>query len=446
MKFKLSINNISGLQFFQLFRFSILFLISIILSKSQLGTGEIGIYETFLLIAGGVSFFWIGGLIQSILPLFKSNKSFTSSSTQKTPILFNSFLLMLFFSVLAGLFVFISDEVIAGFLSLHTSKIPYLKILIAYIVLSGPNNLIEYILLLKNHPKTIIGYGIISFTLQLFFVTVPVLLGYDLGYGLYGLVAVNLLKFTYLIYLLFKYSHFKFSFQFIKEHLGLATPLIFSIFLSGSASYVDGFLVSNKFSEATFAIFRYGARELPFVVLLANAFSNAMIPEFSGQSNLSESLNLLKRRSKKLMHYLFPASIVLLLISNWLYPLIFNPNFAESANVFNIYLLIIVSRLIFPQTILVGLKKTRIIMFSSLFELIINIGLSLVLINWLGIEGVALATLIAYLIQKIIMMAYLSIQENIKLATYTPITTWITWSVTISAVYLIVRFIFNPGM
>ncbi len=442
MRFKLSINNISGLQFFQLFRFSILFLISIIFSKSQLGTGEIGIYETFLLIAGGVSFFWIGGLIQSIMPLFRSNNTFANTDGQKTPILFNSFLLMLTFSILAGLFVFISDEAIAGFLSLHTSKLPYLKILIAYIVLSGPNNLIEYILLLKNHPKTIIGYGLISFTLQLFFVTVPVLLGYDLGYGLYGLVAVNMIKFAYLLFLLLKYSRIRLSVMFIKEHLGLATPLIFSILLSGSASYVDGFLVSNKFNEATFAIFKYGARELPFVVLLANAFSNAMIPEFSEKSDLSESLKLLKRRSEKLMHYLFPASIALLLVSKWLYPLVFNPDFAESANVFNIYLLIIVSRLIFPQTILVGLKKTRVIMFSSLFELIINISLSLVFIDLFGIEGVALATLIAYLIQKIIMMFYLSVKEDVKLNSYIPVAAWLVWSIVISVVFVLVRFLF----
>ncbi|MFO7790898.1 MAG: hypothetical protein R6V32_10025, partial [Bacteroidales bacterium] len=78
------INNITGLQFFQLFRFGILLLISIVFSKSRLSQGEIGIYETFLLIAGGVSFFWISGLIQALMPLFKSNIRFGSKS-QHTP-------------------------------------------------------------------------------------------------------------------------------------------------------------------------------------------------------------------------------------------------------------------------------------------------------------------------------------------------------------------------
>jgi O-antigen/teichoic acid export membrane protein len=211
--------------------------------------------------------------------------------------------------------------------------------------------------------------------------------------------------------------------------------------LSGSASYVDGFLVSNRFNEATFAIFRYGARELPFVVLLANAFSNAMIPEFSGKYNLSKSLSNLKNRSRKLMNILFPATIILLLTSELIYPIVFNPDFSESAHVFNIYLLIIISRLIFPQTILVGLKKTSIIMISSAIELFFNIGLSLVFIGKWGIEGVALATLIAYLIQKIIMMTYLSSSLKIQVKNYISISVWGTWSILTICIYILVRFL-----
>jgi O-antigen/teichoic acid export membrane protein len=430
------ITNINSLQFFQLFRFSILLLISIIFSKSGLSTGEIGIYETFLLIAGGVSFFWISGFIQSLLPLFKEQ-----NKNKKSALLFNSFLLLLLFSILSGIFVFLSNEFLAEFLGLHTTKLPYLKILFAYIVLSGPNNLIEYILLLKNKSKSIIYYGITSFSLQLIFITTPVLLGYDLGYGLYGLVFINLLKFFYLLYQLFKYSLFQIDFNHLITHLKLAMPLIFSILLSGSASYVDGFLVSNRFNEATFAIFRYGARELPFVVLLANAFSNAMIPEFSGKYNLSKSLSNLKNRSRKLMNILFPATIILLLTSELIYPIVFNPDFSESAHVFNIYLLIIISRLIFPQTILVGLKKTSIIMISSAIELFFNIGLSLVFIGKWGIEGVALATLIAYLIQKIIMMTYLSSSLKIQVKNYISISVWGTWSILTICIYILVRFL-----
>jgi O-antigen/teichoic acid export membrane protein len=428
------INNITGLQFFQLFRFGILLLISIIFSKSSLSQGEIGIYETFLLIAGGVSFFWISGLIQSLMPLFKSNRSLAEDG-ENSPVLFNSALLMLFMSTLAGVVVWLADDFLADILSLHTSSVPYLKILVAYIILSGPNNLIEYIFLLKNQSKKIIIYAIVSLSLQLIFVTTPVLLGYDLGYGLYGLVAVNMLKFLLLMVLIRRYSRISFSPAYLREHILLAAPLVFSVLLSGSANYFDGFLVSYHFDEAKFAVFRYGARELPFVVLVANAFSNAMIPEFTLDAGREMAMEKLKQRSAKLMLILYPLTIVFLLTSRWLYPLVFNPSFIESATVFNVYLLLIFSRLLFPQTILVGWKKTRAIMVSSMVEVIINISLSIWLIQVMGIVGVAWATVIAYMAQKLVLMAYLWIRKNISPLAYVPVKSWIAWSILLVIAY-----------
>ena len=72
------------------------------------------------------------------------------------------------------------------------------------IIVSGPVNLIEYFYLLKNKAIHIIIYGLLSFALQLVCVTLPVLLGYDLGYGLYGLVYVNILRFGVLIIQVYK--------------------------------------------------------------------------------------------------------------------------------------------------------------------------------------------------------------------------------------------------
>ncbi len=429
------------MQFFQLFRFGILFLISIVFTKTSLSTGEIGIYETFLLISGAVSFFWISGIIQSLMPLYRKSRNFGDSLDTKSPAIFNAFILLLLFSILAGLFVFTTQKHIADFLGLSNNRLPYLKIMVAYIVLSGPNNLIEYIYLLNNKSSWIIRYGLITFILQFICITTPVILGFDLGYGLYGLVFINIIRFIWLLYLIYKYSSFHISYPFIKEHLRLGSPLILSILLSGSAQYIDGVLVSHKFDEFTFAVFRYGARELPFVLLLANAFSNAMIPEFS-TNGISQSLEKLKKKSLKLMHLLFPVSILFLISSEWLYPLIFNQNFAESASVFNIYLLLIVSRMVFPQTIIIGMGKSKIMLLASSLELAINLSLSIIFINYFGIIGVAWATVIAYILERIILIIILKSSYNINARQYIPVK-WISfYIILISIAYLLIWFIF----
>ncbi len=435
------ITNVTGLQFFQLFRFGILVLITIVFAKIPLSTSEMGVYEALLLIAGSVSFFWVSGLIQALLTLYKQNKSFQSIEGEKTPVLFNATLLASAFSLIAAAAVFVFDKEIAGLSNLNTGTIPYLKILVAYIFFSGPNNLIEYILLLTNQPKKIIVYGVTVFSLQLLFVTLPLIFGYDLGYGLYGLLAVNMLKFAYLMLLVYKHSAIKFSASFIKEHISCGMPLAVSILLSGSASYFDGFLVSNKFNEAQLAIFRYGAKELPFVVLLANAFGSAMVPELSKSKLQITDLHFLRKKVRKFIVILFPLSIALMLVSHWIYPIVFNPDFQGSALIFNIYILVIISRLVFPETILVSQKKTNIVMISSAIELAINVTLSLVFVQFLGVEGIALATLIAYISQKIIMATYLRTKMNIRFVDYTPVKLWMFWSIVIIIAYILVRFV-----
>ncbi len=411
------INKVLALQFFQIFRFGILLLISIVFTKTNLSLGQIGIYETFLLIAGSVSFFWIGAMQQTLLATYAENKTF-GKTTEKSPVLFNISVLFTAFSILSAVFVFLLQPVISGMFSIHGGQIPYMKILFLYIIFSGPVNLVEYAYLLLDKPLRIIYFGVLTFTLQLFCVTLPIIIGFDLGYGLYGLVLVNILRFIWLGFIILKYSKIQLSVKFIQEFLILSAPLVTSFLLSGSAQYIDGFIISYKFDEATLAIFRYGAREVPVYVLLINAFGNAMTPSFAIKDNLKQSLTELKKGTENLMNWMFPTAFFLIISSKYLFPLVFNKNFIESAFVFNIYLLILITRFIFSRIILIGFKDTKPILYSSIVEIIINVALSFALINLWGIYGVAFATFVSYVIEKIILITILNKKYNILLGQY----------------------------
>ncbi|HUW92716.1 MAG TPA: hypothetical protein VMV74_06110, partial [Bacteroidales bacterium] len=97
------IDNISGLQAVQLLRFVTYLIISIVFTKSHLSRAEIGTWELFLFISSLLSFFWVSGIIQSLLTLYNRNKTFRSlgeTAGRKSPEIFNAFLLILFFSLL----------------------------------------------------------------------------------------------------------------------------------------------------------------------------------------------------------------------------------------------------------------------------------------------------------------------------------------------------------
>ncbi|HOW08557.1 MAG TPA: oligosaccharide flippase family protein [Bacteroidales bacterium] len=435
------IDNISGLQLFQLMRFLIFFIISVVFTKSHLTRAEIGSWEMFMFIAGLLSFFWVTGIIQSLLPLYHRNRTYRKTGDNgegKSPEIFNAFILLCLFSLL----FFATGHIIKYNFSVfkYTGNVPYLNLLLLYILLSSPVCLIEYIYLLNNRSYKIFQYGVYTFSLQLVLVILPVILGKGIIWSIYGLLAVTGIRWIWLIILLVRYTEMKISPEFIKEHLYLGAPLILTTLISGSAQYTDGIIVSAVYRDpAMFAWFRYGAKEFPLVLMLASGLNAAMLPEFSTRDRMKESLARIRAKSKGLMHICFPATMFIMLFARWLYPRMFTPEFQKSADIFLIYSLLIIPRLVFPQTIIVGRKKTRITLVASLLELGLNIPLSLWMIKMgYNIVGVALATFIVYLAGKIFLVAYLWIKMKIRPDEYIPVRIYLLYSSLLALLFVLI--------
>ncbi|WP_372947595.1 oligosaccharide flippase family protein [Mariniphaga sp.] len=428
------LNTVSSFQLFQMVRYGTLILTGIVLAKSTLSQSAIGEYETFLFLAGAVSFFWLNGLLKALLPLSAGEKESNAA-------LFSSFVLISVFSLLVGILIYLLHPFFSGFL-LNGKQIPELNLLVFYLVIGVPANLVEYVYLVKKRNKLLLIYAIISFTVQFLLVVLPVVFGRPVSWAMRGLVASSVLRYIWLWGTFVYYSEIRFSLPFVKKHLKLGMPLVAATLLSGSAQFIDGFIVTSHFDESTFAVFRYGARELPLATLLANALSSAMLPEFGHKEKLKENLEKLKQSVSQLMHFIFPLTAVLLLVSKPLFPIIFNPDFAESATVFNIYLLLVISRLLMPQTILNGLRQARHIMVASFFELVINVALSLVFVQYWGIAGIAFATFIAYLFEKIYLTFVVRRNLNIRLSEYHPVKYYLYYSLGLVAIFIFAEGVF----
>jgi hypothetical protein len=435
------IDNISGLQLFQLMKFTIFLIISIIFTKSHLTRAEIGSWEMFLFISGLVSFFWVTGIIQSLLPLYHRNKTYRKigdNGEGKSPEIFNAFLLLCFFSLL---FFTIGHSIKNSFSVFHFSgNVPYLNLLLLYLLLSNPVCLIEYIYLLNNRSYRIFQYGVYTFSLQLILVIVPIILGKDIIWSIYGLLAVTAVRWVWLLILLKRYTEMTISYKFMKEHLYLGLPLIVTTLISGSAQYTDGVIISAVYRDpGMFAWFRYGAKEFPLVLMLANGLSTAMLPEFSTRSRMKESLAKIKFKSRRLMHLCFPATMIIMLFARWIYPRMFTPEFQKSADIFLIYSLLVIPRLVFPQTIIVGRKKTHITFIAAILEIGLNIPLSLLMIKWgYNIVGVALSTFVVYLISKIFLVGYLWIKMKIKPTEYIPLKVYSLYSILLGILFVLI--------
>jgi len=393
-----------------------------------------------MFIASFLSFFWVTGIIQSLLPLYNRNRSFRrlgENISERSPEIFNAFILLLAFSLL----FFIAGHVLKSRFSVYgySGNTPYLNLLLLYLFLSSPVCLIEYIYLLRDRAYRIFQYGIYTFLAQLILIMTPILAGKSFMWAIYGLLIITVVRWVWLLLLLRRYSEFRISLTFMKEHLKLGWPLIVTALISGSAQYIDGIIVSAHFDDpGMFAIFRYGAKEFPIVMMLAMGLSNAMLPQFGTRAKIKESLQVIKKKSRNLMHYLFPMSMLVLLFSRWLYPRMFTPDFLRSADIFMIYIMLVIPRLLFPNTIIIGRKRTGVAMSAAIFELVLNIPLSLWLVKDYGAVGVALATFGVYFLSKIYLAAYLWIKMNIKPSQYIPLLTFTIYSVLLSILFVLI--------
>ena len=429
MKIITRLNAVSGLQLFQVIRFSGILLTSILLAKCSINISIIGNYEKLLLIAGVFSFFWVQGILNSLLSSYNSHAF-------KRVYLFNSFILIsLISAIVFGLMQLFSGSIQLLFFNGFQPGYRYLCL---YIFFNSPCFLIESIYLLRQKTKSLIAYGIISACLSMAAVIIPLIQGYTVETALSFLVLWSVLRFFWLIRLLIRNATPDFRLSILKEHFFLAWPLIISYLIGGSADYIDGLMATHYFGAEAFAVFRYGAREFPLSLILGNALSMAMIPFLRQTVNGELNLRDLKKHTSRLMDLVFPLSILLLFVSKSLYPIIFDQRFTESANIFNIYLLLAASRMVFPQSIVLALNKNKAILVISSIEIFINIAFSYLFMLKFGIIGIAWGTVIAYCAEKFMLCAYLQMNFKISVKDYVPFTKWLVYIALLSIGFMIV--------
>src|SRR5258706_12449325 len=89
-------NDLSALQIFQLLRYGGFILIGMVLAR-LISMSSVGQFQTFIMLSGMVSFFWVSGIINSMLSIYPQQDEAGKKST-----LFNTFLSLFVFSMAAA--------------------------------------------------------------------------------------------------------------------------------------------------------------------------------------------------------------------------------------------------------------------------------------------------------------------------------------------------------
>lgn len=403
-----------ALQLFQVMRLGSAVLTGVLLAKSGLSTAEIGSWEMLLYIGTTFTFFWVNGLLQGIAPTHtrldeKDRKIF----------LFNNFVLFCAISAALFLLLLLGEQWLAPVLT-GLPEVPHFRLFCVYLLLHLPSFTVEYIYLLQQRPRHILGWGMAVFGLHLLALLVPIVSGFGLEGGVWALVVLGALKFAWALRLVLQSSIATFDKKILLGYLLFCAPLMLSSVVSNLMLLFDNWLVGWHFQDAAvFAIYRYGAREFPLATALVSALGTAMIPRLT--TSPAEGMVETKARSLRLMHLLFPLTIVLLCTSRWIFPWVFNPDFAASAPLFNIYLLTLASRVLLPASIVLAKGDSRSIFHISVAEMLLKMTLGFWFIQCWGLEGLAWSVVISFWVEKLGLMYILEFKHKVRTAA------WLEW-------------------
>jgi O-antigen/teichoic acid export membrane protein len=418
------------LQFFNLSRqISVLFY-AFLLPFLNFTNDVIGSFELLQILAYSLSFFWISGLIQGLMHIYTS-LPFQNKQKLLSAAFFLFCMVSFFFVGLVGLGFIFNIPVLQTF-----TTIPFVWIFLLYFLINTPSQLLEYTLFLEEKYQWLKISCIVSFPIQILLFSIPLFWFDNIKLGLMGLTFWAFIRFLVLLIHSFSYP-VHFDKKIIFSWISYSLPLIFSAFVGGLASVINASLVQYYYhgNTAIFAIYRYGARELPFVNGLFEGLGLGIIPALI--KNMNDGLYQLRKNTLHLLHLVFPFSIILMFFINSWFPVLFSDQFLDSIPIFKIFLFLVVFRIIPTNTVINALGHARILAVIGFLELTIHLILTYFGLKWFGLIGIAYATFFAYSFEKLLGLFYLWWKKGVFITHLIPFYWWLFYSTLLIVSYFI---------
>jgi O-antigen/teichoic acid export membrane protein len=384
------------LQVYNLLKATGIVVISIIFAKFIKTPLLINNWETLMLMGTGYTFFYVSGMGYTLVSFVKGYQKANWPEVFR-----NTFFLLLSFSCASSLAIIITGR----YLSSIALPLNHLILFSIYIIGTVCSTVNEYIYFLNRSFRKLISWGVFNFILFIALPTLPLLYGFQFIYALYALALLGIVKFIFTLGLIKKPFYWK-NLDYVKPLLKFNWPIIVSLIFGTGYIYFSTFIIKANVSLTEFNLFRYGSREFPLFIVMANSFSIVLGGYTVEKFNTSGFWNDLKKNHLRLLHQLFPMACVLMLSSKYIFELVFSPEFILSYPVFNILLLTLIARVLFPQSLLMGQGKTRFAFYSSLLEFFIGVIMVVLLTPLYGIQGAAYGLVLAFFAEKFLLIIF----------------------------------------
>ena len=399
------------------------------LAKIGLDLSVIGNFESLRYLGYALTFFWINGLGNAYLRIRQQ----TDTPDRWTVF----YLLIVLLGSLLVFGLFSTALPLLGSALLNTPNLAFGTAFGTFLLGQLSGSVVEQEAIADQASGRLLTYSISSNLLQLGLFITPLLLGWPFQLAMWGLAAsaVYRLGWTFLRYMRTKGVKLP-----PKQEMSIFWKSASGLSLYGLTGLgvliVDQFLVTYQRADpqATMAIWRYGAQELPLIVGIVGGMSATALTE--AKDGIGEMLDNLKRRSHKVNRVFLTLVVALCATSQYWFPLVLSEQFYEAHVIFNTMLLILPSRLIQTSPLMISLNMELSMTITAIIENILNVCISLALLPSLGLLGIAIGTLVAFWFERIVYIFLLSRKQR-SLSSYLDTKEWLTGTLVLLVVYFL---------
>ncbi|MCS7036290.1 MAG: hypothetical protein RMJ33_08185 [Saprospiraceae bacterium] len=426
-----SLSVATALQVFQVLRIGSVVLGSILLARSPVGIEAIGRFEAMLFVGTVAAFFWANGLLQGIIPQYNR-----LAEAERPVFLFQVF----------ALFGLVSAAVCVVFWAARAAVLPVLTGLsfaggwgwfLLHLWVQLATLPLEHAYALRGRGRALLAWGTLSFGGYVAAIAVPAFAGWGLGGSLQALAALGGVRLLWCVAALWPVVQPAWRPLFWQRYVRFSAPLVLNLMVGQAIVLFDGWLVGWYYGdEATFALYRYGSRELPLALALASGLGTALTARIAADpvAGLAE----MRSEGVRLFHRVFPVSIALLFASPWLFRTFFGPAFEPAAALFNIYLLLTLSRVLLPNAIVLAYGHAPTLLKVGLSELLIKIATGVLFIHLWGLPGVAWSAVLSFFWEKMALVWYVQRRLGVSVSEWLDVHWWATYSLALGLAWALV--------
>ncbi|KAA3595555.1 MAG: hypothetical protein DWQ06_16865 [Calditrichaeota bacterium] len=213
----------------------------------------------------------------------------------------------------------------------------------------------------------------------------------------------------------------------LKEQFDFGVPLGFSQLAFKLNKQIDNYVVAFFFPNKVFAEYSVGSWEIPMALKIPYSITSVYLTKYTqlyDEGKFEELKNKFNQVTEKVILLLIPIASFFLIFGQEIISLIFGAGFEQAGIVFQIYTITLFTRVASYSSFLKSFGESKFIFKVSVILLILNLALNLIFIQFFGLFGAPIGTLLANLVvlgltlNKIAEMLNLKVSELLPFSFY----------------------------